>query len=82
MGRLCLLSAKTIYTTNNDYIFHSDDHDAPIPEFDWEMYELSDAATIVAENREQNYQSKIPKKMSIALCVDNGYQRYIDTLIY
>lgn len=82
MGRLCLLSAKTIYTTNNDYIFHSDDHDAPIPEFDWEMYELSDAATIVAENREQNYQSKIPKKMSIALCVDNGYQRYMDTLIY
>lgn len=82
MGRLCLLSAKTIYTTSNDYIFHSDDHDAPIPEFDWEMYELSDVATIVAENREQDYQSKIPTKMSIALCVDERYQRYMDTLIY
>ena len=79
--KLFLVSSKTIYVHNNSYIWReSDEHQ--LPEFEWSMNHLSTLNELVKKNQEDGYQAKIPKKISVAISVDDNTEKRIDTLIY
>ena len=58
----------------------SDEHQ--LPEFEWSMNHLSTLNELVKKNQEDGYQAKIPKKISVAISVDDNTEKRIDTLIY
>ena len=84
LNSLSKKAKNIVFDHQNKYVYDGTNGNK-LPELDIaensELY-FSDTYKLVKENRKANYISKIPEKISIALCTDENLVEHIGTLLY
>lgn len=80
--KLCLLAKRPVYLSDACYAY-SIENGRQLPAFSWQAdYHLGPAADLVKQIQASYYQASVPKKLALAVCLDEYSAGKVDVLLY